>query len=72
VDNLEEWQDCLDGYTDEGEQLEALRQGIIDDAWANIVEINISDGLDRYVYMERGKFNFKLPSAEIDSGRPKA
>ncbi|KAK3642956.1 hypothetical protein LTR56_010553 [Elasticomyces elasticus] len=49
-----------------------MRQGMVQDAWSEVIKSNISDGLERYPHTEKGEFDFKRPSAEIEPGRCKA
>jgi hypothetical protein len=72
VDDAEEWLECASQFQEPAEQLEALRQGIVQDRWAAVIKNNITDGLERYSHMENGEFNYKSPSAVIEAGRPKA
>jgi len=71
VDNAEDWQECVDEFADPVEQLEALRQGHVQDFMESIINGNITNDLERYLFMENGKFNYKLPSAKMEAGRPK-
>lgn len=59
-------------YNDPDEQLEALRQGMVQDRWSELIEKNVSDGLDRYEFMANGKFDFKRILAQVEAGRSKA
>ena len=72
VDSVEEWLACMEEYRDPVDQLAALRQGMVQDAWSEVIKSNISDGLEQYPHMEKGEFDFKRPSAEIESGRCRA
>ncbi|KAK3638553.1 hypothetical protein LTR56_013025 [Elasticomyces elasticus] len=49
-----------------------MRQGMVQDAWSEVVKSNISHGLERYPHMEKGESDFKRPSAEMESGRCRA
>ncbi|KAK0113950.1 hypothetical protein ONS95_014195 [Cadophora gregata] len=69
--DLQDWVDCMSEYNDPRQQLEALRQGMIQDCWSEVIEKNVSDGLDRYEHMENGKFDFKRISAHTEVGRCK-
>jgi hypothetical protein len=72
VDDAAEWQGRIRKYDEPAEQLEALRAWIVDVSWEEVVKKNIVDGLERYLHMEDGEFDFKSPSAVIEAGRPKA
>lgn len=72
MDDAEEWLSRISEYEEPEEQLEALRAWIVDISWEKVIKKNITDGLETYLHMENGKFNFKSPSAVIEAGRPKA
>ncbi|KAH0563023.1 hypothetical protein GP486_002410 [Trichoglossum hirsutum] len=72
VESVEEWLTCMNQFREPVDQLAALRQGIIQDAWSEVIKSNITDGLERYLHMENGEFDFKSPSAETEAGRSKA
>ena len=72
VESVEEWLTCMNQFRDPVDQLAALRQGIVQDAWSEVIKSNITDGLERYLHMEDGKFDFKSPLAETEAGRCKA
>jgi DNA-binding FrmR family transcriptional regulator len=72
VESVEEWLACMNEFREPVDQLAALRQGIIQDAWSEVIKSNITDGLERYLHMENAEFNFKSPSAETEVGRSKA
>lgn len=62
---------CLQEFDDPVEQLESLRQGIVQDTWQAAIEANFSDVMERHPYTENGKFDFKAPLAEIEAARCK-
>ncbi|KAH6721025.1 hypothetical protein BKA61DRAFT_150212 [Leptodontidium sp. MPI-SDFR-AT-0119] len=70
--DLQDWVECMSEYNDPDEQLEALRQGMVQDRWSELIEKNVSDGLDRYEFMANGKFDFKRILAQVEAGRSKA
>lgn len=72
VESVEEWLTCMNQFREPVDQLAALRQGIVQDAWSEVIKSNITDGLERYLHMENGEFDFKSPSAETEAGRSKA
>jgi hypothetical protein len=72
VEDAQRWQKCAKRFTDPGGQLEALRQGLVQEFWQEIIESNITDGLERFPHMENGEFDFKSPSAAVEAGRSKA
>lgn len=67
-----DWVECMSEYNDPKEQLEALRQGIVQDCWSTLIEKNISDDLERYEHMVDGKFDVKRVDGKIEAGRSKA
>jgi hypothetical protein len=72
VEDAEDWLECANRCREPVEQLEALRQGIVQDCWSDVIKNNITDGLEQYLHMENGKFDFKSPSAVVEAGRSKA
>jgi hypothetical protein len=72
VDDADEWLNRINKFEEPEEQLEALRAWIVDVSWEEVIKNNITDGLEQYLHMENGKFNFKNPSAVIEAGRSKA
>ncbi|KAH8749168.1 hypothetical protein BGZ57DRAFT_959493 [Hyaloscypha finlandica] len=70
--DLQDWVGCMSDYNDPKEQLEALRQGTVQDCWSALIEKNVSDGLERYEHMVDGKFDFKGVDGKIEAGRSKA
>lgn len=68
----ENWLRSLQKSDDPIEQLEELRQGIVQDNWEAAIETNISDVMERVPHIEKGKFNYKAPLAETEAGRCKA
>lgn len=72
VESVEEWLTCMSEFRDPVDQLAALRQGIVQDVWSECIKSNITDGLERYLHMEKGEFDFKSPLAETEAGRSKA
>lgn len=72
VDSVEEWLTCINEFREPVDQLAALRQGMVQDAWSDVIKNNISDELERYLYMENGEFDFKRPLANTEAGRSKA
>lgn len=72
VEEIDDWLDCMNQERDPVDQLAALRQGMVQDAWSNAIIKNITDGLETYLHMENGEFNYKSPLAETETGRSKA
>jgi hypothetical protein len=70
--DLQDWLECMSEYNDPREQLEALRQGTVQDCWSAVIEKNVTDGLERYVHMVEGKFDYKRVDGETETGRSKA
>ena len=68
----EDWLRCLQKSDHPIEQLEELRQGIVQDNWEAAIETNISDSMERFPHIEKGKFDYKAPLAETEAGRCKA
>ena len=68
----ESWRRCLEESDDPVEQLESLRQGIVQENWQAAIEASISDVMERLPHIEKGNFNFKAPLAETEAGRCKA
>jgi hypothetical protein len=66
------WEKCATKFGNALEQIEALRQGIVQDAWSELIKAKISDVLERHPYTFKGEFDFKYPSAEVEAGRPRA
>jgi hypothetical protein len=72
VEEIDDWLNCMNRERDPVDQLAALRQGMVQDAWSNAILKNITDGLETYLHMENGEFNYKSPLAETETGRSKA
>ena len=72
MEDVDKWVACMAEYKSPTDQLAALRQGIIQNAWAGVITSNFMEGSERYPHMEDGKFNFKSPFAETEAGRSKA
>ena len=72
AEDQEDWLDCMGRHKDLVNQLAALRQGIVQEAWGEVIRHNLSDGLEQYQYVENGVFDYKMPLAETDPGRSKA
>ena len=72
VEDADHWLDCIEEFIKPADQLEALRQGIVQDSWSTVIKSNITDDLERYPHMKNGGFDFKNPSAIIETSRPKA
>jgi hypothetical protein len=72
VEAAEDWLECVNKYQGHVEQLEAIRQGIVQDCWSEAIKRNITDRLEQYLHMENGKFDYKSPLAVIEAGRSKA
>jgi hypothetical protein len=70
--DLQDWVECMSEYNEPEEQLEALRQGTVQDCWSAVIEKNVTDGLERYVHMVNGEFDFKRVDGTIEAGRSKA
>jgi hypothetical protein len=70
--DLQDWVECMSEYNDPKEQLEALRQGTVQDCWSTLIEKSVSGDLERYEHMVDGKFDFKRVDGEIEAGRSKA
>jgi hypothetical protein len=73
-DDLDEtdWQEAFES-SDPVTQLETVRRGLLDLAWARIITEQIPDWLERSRYKENGEFNYKLPLLqEVGAGICKA
>lgn len=62
----------MNEYQEPKDQLEALRQGTVQDCWSAVIEKNVFDGLEQYVHMVNGKFDYKRVDGKIEVGRSKA
>ncbi|KAF2007547.1 hypothetical protein P154DRAFT_614874 [Amniculicola lignicola CBS 123094] len=71
-EDLEDWIECIQEYNDPKEQIEGLRQGIVQDCWSAMIQKNVVDGLERYIHMVNEKFDYKRVDGQIEVGRSKA
>ncbi|KAJ8110730.1 hypothetical protein OPT61_g6498 [Boeremia exigua] len=71
-EDVEWWMRCMEEYKDPKDQIEALRQGIVQDCWSAIIESNVIDSVERSMYMTAGDFDSKLVSGQVEVGRSKA
>ena len=47
------------------------RQGIVQDCWSAVIQKNVVDGLERYMHMVNGDFDYKRVGGQIEAGRSK-
>jgi hypothetical protein len=70
--DFDHWRDRIDESEEAPQQLEALRQAIVQDHWQAAIEKGFPDPMDRFQFMEEGEFQYKNPLSEVRAGRARA